>query len=183
MTQLMIGDRITVSPRRYPGVGNASSSRFYVDEGQQLRITRVFTDTAIARGIFHGVERSVSIWRHEILTVNGVDPETGSTPVPPRPLGQKPEDSPDVPFNYIGLDDPGIQWLFEDMGKFADGKHWCELYDELALQLGIPGRPQEWDVELEIGDMLITASSIEATSLAAATDIVRSRLAASLNEA
>lgn len=182
MTQLNVGDRVTIPSGHYPGVGNASYSRFHVSEGQELRITRVYEDTALARGTFHGEERSISIWKSYARTVNGVDPQTGLTPVPPRPLGQKPEDSSDVPFNYIDVSDPGIQWLFEDMAKFADRKSWCSQYDELATELGIPGRPRDWDVELEIGDILIT-STVNAGSLAEATNIVRTQLAASLNEA
>lgn len=182
MTQLNVGDIVTLPEGSYSGVGGGSYSRYQVVAGQNLRITRVYSSTAIARGLFRGEERSISIWHHSVVTVNGVDPETGVAPVPPRPLGQKPEDSSDVPFTYIDVSDPGIQWLFEDMAKFADGKSWCSQCDELAAALGIPGRPQEWDVELDIDNIVITAS-ITAGSLAEATNILRSRLAASLNEA
>jgi len=182
MTQLNVGDSITLLPQSYSGVGNGSYTRYRVEAEQDLRVTRVYAETIVARGTFYGEARSVTAFKHSITSVNGVDPTTGAAPVPPRRLGQKPEDSSDIPFNYIDVSDPGIQWLFEDMAKFADGKSWCSQYDELAAALGIPGRPQEWDVELEIDDIVITAS-ITAGSLAEAASILRDRLAASLNEA
>jgi hypothetical protein len=70
----------------------------------------------------------------------------------PRRLGQKPDDSPDVPFIYIGIDDPGIQWLWDDMGKYAEEKGYCKEYDALVARLGIPGRPRNFDVKFKVGE-------------------------------
>lgn len=149
-----------------------------VDEGKELRITRVYADRVIARGAFtiygQTTEASVYIARDHILTLNGrpFDDTTGLGEVR-RPLGQKPDDTEDM--KYIGVDDPRIQWLFDDMGQFATNKHWCGEYDVLCVRLGIPGRPREFTVQTTFRGMTM-ATTVSARSQAEANKIVADAL-------
>ena len=150
MVQLTVGDVVTVDPQTYENAGGYGYSRITdrMNESGQLRITRAYNHTVIVRGPIgdSGRDRSVQVGVHRIRTVNGVDRVTGQAPVTPRKLGEKPEDTDEM--THIGTDDPRIQWLFKDMATFAEGKNWCRQYDDLAEQLGIPGREQDFEIEL-----------------------------------
>ncbi len=151
MVQIRVGDRVTVRPRNYWRIGNASHRQIAVLERHndtQLLVTRVYEATVYVRGPIHpnGGDASIDVPRAEIISVNGINPQTGQPPVIPRKLGVKPEDTEEL--THISVDDPRIQWLFQDMANFAEGKNWCSLYDELAEELGIPGREREWEVDV-----------------------------------
>ena len=139
MVQLQVGDRVTLQPQLYTRAGlDSYPSSFRVEEDEVLVVTRVYRESFLARGpLCNGQDVSIRSPNDHIVSVNGADPVTG---VAPRKLGTKPDDTEDM--TYIGLDHPGIQWLFEDMGKYADGKNWCAEYDALCVRLGIPARPR-----------------------------------------
>jgi hypothetical protein len=73
-------------------------------------------------------------------------------PPPPRKLGVKPEGE-----DLIPIDHPGIQWLFDDMGQFAEDQGYCSQYDALCVKLGIPGRPRNFSVRKTIGGVEVRA--------------------------
>ena len=136
-----------------------SGDRITLNENELFMVTRVHTNspTVVIRtvekhrrpGGWQASDRaqmSFSVYLDELRLDDPNAPR-------PRRLGEKPEDSDDVPFIYIGPDDPGIQWLFEDMGKFATDKGYCDQYDALCARLGIPGRPREFKVKFKIGDL------------------------------
>jgi hypothetical protein len=163
MVQIRVGDIVTVRPKNYSRAGSGYRNATITDqmnESGKLRVTRVYSSTAIVRGPINvnGSDGSFTLWKHEITSVNGIDPETNEAPVKPRKLGEKPADTDDVPYIHIGIDDPGIQWLFEDMAAFADKQIWCRQYDDLCEQLGIPGREQDWEVEVTRGDITMYAT-------------------------
>ena len=173
MVRLQVGDIVTVTPGSYERAGSFSAhDRLGIrDDSPPLRITRVFAERVIVRGaLIRGTDASIYVWRHHIETVNGVNPTTG---VAPRPLGTKPADTDEM--TYIGLDHPGIQWLFQDMGAYADNKGWCSTYDDLARDLGIPAREEEHDVEVSHNGITISAT-IRATSLEQAEERLRAML-------
>lgn len=176
MVDMRVGDIVTIRPSTYDRAGRSPyQDRVSIRDGHpQLRITRVFFDRIIVRGsIWQGEEASIYVWKNAVLTVNGVDSETGLIP---RVLGTKPEDTEEM--TYIGLDHPGIQWAWADFAEYANGKDWCELYDELARRIGIPGRPEEFEVEVEIEGGIILTAEIEAQTEAEAQAEFERRLAA-----
>jgi hypothetical protein len=74
-------------------------------------------------------------------------------PPPPRKLGVKPDDD-----DLIGIDHPGIQWLFDDMGVYAEREGYCSQYDALCVKLGIPGRPRDFTINRTINGIEIRAT-------------------------
>ncbi len=90
-----------------------------------------------------------------------------------RKLGQKPEDTDTM--TYIGVDHPGIQWLWEDTAKAASNSRYCYQYDEIVSKLGIPGRVRNMDVTVTVNGLKVT-STVKARSQAEAEKIVREKL-------
>lgn len=177
MVNVRVGDRITVIPQMYERVGtNSWPQEFDLLGSQELMVTRVTSARVIARGeLSTGQDASIWVWNSEdttnIVTVNG---RLVSSGLIPRKLGTKPEDTDEM--TYIGIDHPGIQWLFEDMGEYADGRSWCGDYDRLARELGIPGRKREFGVVVERNGIQIRAT-LRDVSLEAATAQLESMLA------
>lgn len=84
--------------------------------------------------------------------------------------------------DHIAITDPRIAWIWEDLGKYADGKNWCREYDTLANGMGIPGRKQKFDGSVRVLDKRIYFSDIEADSRADAERIFKAQLLAALSE-
>lgn len=83
--------------------------------------------------------------------------------VPPRRLGGNPDTfvtvvqhGVDTQERTIGIDDPRIQWIWEDLATYATDKNWCDQYDRLAKAIGIPGRPRDIKVSRVIEGLTIT---------------------------
>lgn len=176
MVRISVGDTVTVASRTYNRTGSACYETVRVDDSmnqRELRVTRVYEESVLVRGRFpgHFQELTINVRKHYILSVNGVNAEASATH---RSPGTKPEDTDDV--TYIGIDHPGIQWLWEDMAEYARGKRWCDEYETLAAYLGIPGRQQEWEVWVSRDGIRVSAT-ITAQSEAQATVILQGMLA------
>lgn len=146
-----------------------TNQRFVLTAGEQLEVTRAYTHTLLVRTVstkqveeYDGWgmgtvtrERRVSflIGRHslELVDENYVAPPP---PPPPRRLGTAPDDEGTIP-----LDHPGIQWLFRDMARFAEGKRWCGEYDLLCAELGLPGRERDFNIALTVGGMTFNTTA------------------------
>lgn len=157
MVRISVWDSVTIAPRLYHRTGNAWFETLTVPESMNqnnLRVTRVYEASVLVRGRFTGYDRDITIQvgRGNILSVNGVNTEAAAAH---RSPGTKPEDTDEI--TYIGTDHPGIQWLWEDMAKYAEGKRWCDEYETLAAYLGIPGRQSEWEVGVIRNGVNITA--------------------------
>lgn len=137
-------------------------------EGTEYEVTQVFDDRVIIRTLgeepdsYSGVRRKKS-FRCDVEHIL----DAGS-----RRLGVKPEDTDDV--KYVGVDDPGIQWLWDDLAAYAKGKSWCNQYDELVEYVGIPGRKRAYTAHQLVKGITLTAiiqarSQSEANQLLAAT--------------
>jgi hypothetical protein len=132
-----------------------TNDTFDLAEGEVFEVTRVYIEnlqvrtvgTKTVRVSYHQAQRQVSFsiprefFRFE-------DPNYVPPP-PPRKLGVMPDPEdvklPDgIPL--INIDHPGIQWLFDDLGAYADQQGYCSQYDALCVKLGIPGRPRDFDV-------------------------------------
>lgn len=167
MVDINVGDIITVNPdTRYDRAGDSYPRRLEVGS-IHLRVTRVYTDKVMARGplLGAGEEASVYVWRQDIVTVN----EGGTV----RKLGLKPEDTPEM--THIAIDDPRIQWLFDDMAEFATRQRYCSQYDQLCAQLGIPGRKRKFTGNTVIGGVTFRGD-VEARSQEEADVMVRTAL-------
>lgn len=46
----------------------------------------------------------------------------------------------------IEINDPRIAWIWKRAAEIADEREFCEEYDTIAQDLGIPGRPKDWTV-------------------------------------
>jgi hypothetical protein len=100
-------------------------------------------------------------------------------PPPPRKLGVTPEHKdlpnldPSVPI--VSITDPGIQWLFDDMGKYADEQGYCSQYDALCVKLGIPGRPRDFAVDKTVNGLSFR-TTVKARSQREANELVEAAL-------
>jgi hypothetical protein len=92
-------------------------------------------------------------------------------PPPPRKLGTMPEGDDLIPISH-----PGIQWIFNDMGAFAEEQGYCSQYDALCIKLGIPGRPRDFKVVHHVNgfDMMTT---VKARSQREANEMVQAAFA------
>ena len=162
MSAIRVGDTITVQSgtyRRAPG--NARFFQVTVRDDLPITVTRAPDDGfLLARGYLLGGGSglaSIEVPMASVLTRNG---ERFQEEGAPRLLGVKPEDTDDMA--YIGVDHPGIQWLFEDMANFATNSNWCSEYERLASFLGIPGR--KWTVSA------VSSTGIQVTAEITAMD-------------
>lgn len=132
--------------------------------GFRGQITRVGSESILVRWYYNDEGQTInafSAWMY----AGHIDPTDESVAIPGgrRALGTKPEDTEDM--TYIGIDHPGIQWLWDDLGRYATNKSWCPQYDDLARKVGIPGRPQDFRIthsDQELG--ISTTFSIRARS-------------------
>jgi hypothetical protein len=149
-----------------------------LDRGTQFVVTRVYTNRVQVRtvAVFTSQYSNQARGRSYILDKGHLDMDDGATRAAeqagvtvPRRLGKKPEDTEEM--TYIGIDHPGIQWLFEDMGKYATDQGYCPQYDALCARLGIPGRPRNFNVSQTINGINIVAQ-VQARSQAEANRLV-----------
>jgi hypothetical protein len=117
------------------------------------------------RPFMRGQQCSVWVNRYG-LTVIGEARDSGSYPYTPlqennaakRKLGVKPAGD-----EFLPIDHPGIQWIFDDMGLFADEQHWCGQYDNACATLGLPGRMRTRQVAVKL-DGFTANVTVEARS-------------------
>ena len=95
--------------------------------GRRALVTRVYPSRLMVRPAGEDYSYTMDRDAAEVVDLESI-----------RPYGRKPQDTEEQ--IYIGLDHPGIQWLFDDMGRLADERGWCSEYDSLCTDLGIPPR-------------------------------------------
>lgn len=150
--------------------------------GMTFTITRVFRTTVLVRSTQRFprgpydpslTRRSYTLSWADLDYDDSVVVAPGGAGVRRRRLGQKPEDTGEMV--HIGIDHPGIQWLFEDMGAYATQQNYCSQYDALAARLGIPGRPREFNVR-SVHNGLTFNTMVRARSQAEANQMVHDAL-------
>lgn len=157
-----------------------SNRRVTVDTTERLRITALFSESLTVRTVdtkynfYSGRNEHMSF----SMRFDELEPFDPNAPAPRR-LGKKPEDTEDM--QYIGIDHPGIQWLFEDMGKYADEQGYCSQYDALTARLGIPGRPRDFTVQYKVGEYT-TTSTIKARSQREANELFEQAMLEALGD-
>lgn len=144
-----------------------TNDTFDLSEGERLRVSRVNNESLSVRTVETKMVRDTSTYgsrarvpRQVSFTIdrrflmfddpNYVPPPP---PPPPRKLGLKPEGD-----EFLSVDDPRIQWIWDDLGAYADKKNWCPQYDELCKDVGIPGRPRDFNVTRTLNGIQIRAS-------------------------
>lgn len=154
--------------------------RFSLVRGQRFTVSRVYSDnTVMVRTVtdlyLNGRMTRVS-FRIGRVALDEYDPNGPG----PRKLGQKPDDTADM--TYIGTDHPGIQWLWEDLHTYASGKGWCDEFDRLAREVNIPGRMEEFEIEVSIPGGGTYVTDIRAHSEEEAEKLAREELMRGLEE-
>lgn len=151
-----VGDAVEIddeSARSFSRVGNSYGS-LTIQPGTPLTVTRIY------RQVGEIIVRGSIVRTGGGITVDGsvqgpaqffrlIDP---NRPLP-RKLGKKPEGD-----EYIDINHPGIQWLFDDMGAYATKEGYCPQYDALCAKLGIPGRPREFTVTTMVRGIKMSAT-------------------------
>lgn len=111
-------------------------------------------------GVAHTI---ISLYKEYVFLV-------GEHYTPPRKPGEKP-----VGEEFIGQDHPGIQWLWDDLAKYAEDANWCKQYDKLAEAVNIPGRLQPFKLTRKLGALSVSAT-IKARSKSEAEDLFDQQL-------
>lgn len=161
-----VGDEVRFDRREWH-----SSRAGIVSEGTIGVITKVGKESSIVKAMGSYNEEGKAWSNHVHITPN--DPNLPR----PRKLGEKPEGD-----EFIGSDHPGIQWLFEDMGKLAETKGHCREYDHMADQLGIPGRERNFTITVKRG-LLSLPVKVKARSRVEAEGLAQAEFAKALDEA
>lgn len=170
----VVGDRVELIERRtFPRLGN-SYGNITVEPGTEMTITRTYhvASEVVVRGPIlrtgggFTVEASVQGPTTWFQLVDADRPL-------PRRLGSKPDDTPEL--THIAIDDPRIQWLFNDMGAYAEREGYCSQYDALCAKLGIPGRPREFKTGTTINGIYVTAQ-VKARSQREANEMFKAAL-------
>lgn len=91
----------------------------------------------------------------------------------PRMLGERPADG-------IDIDDPRIQWIFEDAGRLANRLGYCSTYDRIMEQLGAPGRERTFTIKMAVGDGFEVTAKVTARSKRLAEAKLRGELTGDL---
>lgn len=169
-----VGDRVVlVREGRYPRAGGVRM-REDLEIGMEFTITRIYNEAVVVRS-FETFDDGWGGQRERSYQIDkfALELSRNAKIAPRRRLGSKPDDTEDR--TYIAIDDPGIQWLFHDMGKYAEEQGYCSQYDALCARLGIPGRPREFSVSETVKGITVNAS-IRARSQAEAREQFRTAL-------
>jgi hypothetical protein len=162
----------------------STNNRFDITQDEVLVVTRVYTHSLIVRttepreiaaNYYTPATRSnisFQISREDLQLADG----NYTPPPPPRRLGKKPEGD-----EFIDIDHPGIQWLWDDMGEYADKQGYCSQYDALCVKLGIPGRPRDFSVTTVINGLSLS-TTVKARSQKEANELVRAAIKTVKNE-
>lgn len=180
--EVSVGDTVILTRRLERQYRVNTNQTFDIEAGDRFIVTRVFAESLMIRSLrtysvpvsYHREEKNVSFQVNRASLM--FEDENYVPPPPPRKLGTKPEDSEDIPFIHIAIDDPGIQWLWDDMGKFAEQQGYCSQYDALCAKLGIPGRPRDFTVRTTVKGIQLS-TTVLARSQRDANQIVHDALA------
>jgi hypothetical protein len=129
MTNFNKGDKITVKNQLHLDVVGGSRQR-YLYPGAEYEVLQVSTHKVrVAFGLY-------SIWVDKSEVVLWVSPEIR--------ISSEIESLKDE--NSIEVNDPRVAWFWKVAAKIADERGFCEEYDVIAKDLGIPGREKDWDI-------------------------------------
>lgn len=170
--EVNVGDIVTVN-REMPAQYRLNTNmRFDLTPGQRFTVTRVNSTNLTIRTV-NALEITEetgwggrrTVWKEASFSVDRMflmfEDANYVPPPPPRKLGKMPtreELSLPEDVELIGIDHPGIQWLWNDMGRYAEEQGYCNQYDALCVKLGIPGRPRDFEVRKTINGVDVRAT-------------------------
>lgn len=187
--QVAQGDRVQLIQNLRQQYRLNTNDRFDLEAGELFEVTRVMTNMLNVRTI--GMKSVVETRNYDRRRVDrrvtfsiardflAFEDPNYVPPPPPRKLGMTPEHKdlpnldPSIPI--IAIDDPGIQWLFDDMGAYADQQGYCPQYDALCVRLGIPGRPRDFNVDKTVNGLSFR-TTVKARSQREANELVEAAL-------
>lgn len=154
--EVSVGDPVRVT-ENFTATRVNATDRHTLTPLMELTVTRVYSNTLMVRTVenvatssqWGGVDHKQASFSIDRRYLTDFDPSHR-----PRRLGQKPEDTEEM--EYIDKTDPRIQWLWEDLGRYADEQGYCSQYDALTARIGIPGRPRDFTVTLELNGVRFT---------------------------
>lgn len=169
MTDFIKGQKVTfarriVAPR---ASGWGSDRTFFLGDSAEVTAVRKNTITVSYSGYSYNVPRA-DLDAPNGEAWDGTTDSTGKPKAKTRKLGEVPEGA-------ISPDDPGIQWLFEDMAKVASNYNYCYQYDELADKLNIPGRIRDISITVKADGLSLTAT-VKARSRKEAEELVKAKI-------
>lgn len=169
-TTLEVGQELNVTaPYTNYSIGGGYRRTF--EPGSTVTVTRVTKEGGWIRGAAaRGDEVTLPFLGDPAEFFGPTDPNAPR----PRKLGEKPEGD-----EYLDPNDPRLQWLWDDLAKYADRKSWCDTYDKLANDIGIPGRPKDFTIS-EVINGFSVSKKINARSKAEAQRIFDDEKAALL---
>lgn len=154
----VVGQQVTIVPtaHAFQRGGDGYMSRGWTNGNQGVAdaikngvvgtVTRVFRHTLTVRFPDAGWDNAGSTGSF----INDEVVPAGADYVPPRKLGEKPEG------DHIDIDDPRIQWIWDDAGAYATKRNYCNVYDQIADELGIPGRVRDFTVSRKLGSLTVS---------------------------
>lgn len=156
--EVSVGDEVSVI-RIMNAVRHNTNDYLDLTPEQVLVVTRVYSNSLMVRtaekmsvrGQYGGRENKRASFSIDRMFLTLADPSRR-----PRRLGQKPEDTDEM--TYIDKMDPRIQWLWEDLGRYATDQGYCPQYDALCAKIGIPGRPRDFTVSLDLNGVRFSAT-------------------------
>lgn len=105
-------------------------------QGESGVITRVTSHKVLVRA--HG--RTGWVFKSQVT-----DPDPNAPK--PRKLGEKPD------AESIDILDPRINWIWEDVAKYATQQGYCSTFDTMASALGIPGRERNFKLTANVNGL------------------------------
>lgn len=112
-------------------------------QGETVKVTKA-TDSVVwlrgkraNKGYYDNDQVSIVVYPDDLEKYIALDPNAPK----PRKVGEKPEG------DHIDADDPRIQWIFVDAAKIATRKGHCSVYDDIADELGVPGRERSFTIK------------------------------------
>jgi hypothetical protein len=126
-----------------------------IEQGDELLVTSM-------RGTYLNVRKAKGgpVFRLDYTQVRAI----------PRNIGQVPPDGLDV-------DDPRIQWIWDDAIRLADRLGLCRDFDKIADELGIPGREREFTLKYDVTPGVNLTAKVKARSKKLAEEKLRSSMA------
>lgn len=130
---------------------------FWVTIGTELQVTHVRNDGMLnVRFAAVGMDRAV--FRFDAAHVKQV-----------RQVGVAPDGA-------IDPDHPGLAWLWEDAARLADRYGYCEIFDKITDELGVPGRERAFRIPMLNEDGIRITATVSARSRVQAERKIRERM-------
>jgi len=85
------------------------------------------------------------------------------------------------PEGGISPDDPNLQWLWDDISEYAEKSDYCNVFDKILRDLGLPPRKRKFAAVGDLNGLSVTAQIMAANQREANEELAR-RISAALAE-